>query len=260
MRWKTRAEVMSPRIVRVGQKEVFCRYIIGADGHRSLVRNRAGLSTKASLSNGWRRRQRLASGCHYRCAPWSRFVEVHWTGNVQAYVTPVSHAQVSVAVLCRDRQVRADEALKLFPALQTRLAGAERMGREQGAASLMLQLPRVVAGDVALIGEASGSVDAITGEGLSLVFRQALALGEAFRLGDLEHYQRQHCRIQWRSRWMARLLLSLSEYPRWRGRVFHALAAETGTFENLLNMHVGHRPRLLGAGGCTELFAHLLFS
>lgn len=257
-RWRVRAEMVSPKCVRVGGDIVPCRYIVGADGHHSLVRQRAGLSTIASTPEALRKRQRLASGMHYQCAPWSRFVEVHWAGNVQAYVTPVGPEAVSVAVICKTRQVRAEEALRLFPVLNERLAMSPTISREQGATSMMLRLPRVIANGVALIGEASGSVDAITGEGLSLVFREALALGEALRLGDLRHYQRAHESILRRSRWMARLLLSLSEFPTWRSRIFQALAAEPRAFQNLLGMHVGGRPKVFGAGGCSSLVAQLL--
>lgn len=257
--WRTRAERISTGKVKVGAETFACHYVIGADGMHSRVRQSAGLSVRASGPRGLRERQRLASGCHYRCAPWSRNVEVHWAGSVQAYVTPVAGDEVSVAVISRARQVRAQESLDLFPVLRARLAAAARVSREQGAASMMLRLPRVVAGDTILIGEASGSVDAITGEGLSLVFRQALALGDALRSGDLDAYQKEHRRILWRSRWMARMLLSLSEQPRWRSRVFAAFVREPRAFENLLNMHVGSRPKIFGAGGCTDLCAQVLF-
>ena len=43
------------------------------------------------------------------------------------------------------------------------------------------RLAAVQRGNVALVGEASGSVDAVTGEGLSMAFRQAIALAEAMR-------------------------------------------------------------------------------
>ena len=42
---------------------------------------------------------------------------------------------------------------------------------------------------MALVGDASGTVDAVTGHGLSLSFQQAIPLAEAMRLGDLAHYQ-----------------------------------------------------------------------
>jgi flavin-dependent dehydrogenase len=48
---------------------------------------------------------------------------------------------------------------------------------------------------VALVGDASGSVDAITGEGLCLLFQQAVALAAALEAGDLALYQAEHRRI-----------------------------------------------------------------
>jgi len=261
--WGERAERLGPGRVQVGDAIVDCRFIIGADGQHSLVRKSAGLTSRAARPDALRKKQRLASGVHYRCAPWSRHVEVHWTSNVQVYVTPVSADEISVAVICLEKQVRADECLQLFPCLQARLHNKEKVGRELGATSLMLNLPRVVRaeenGATLLIGEASGAVDAITGEGLSLIFHQAVALEAALRANDLRQYEQAHRRIMRRPRWMAHLLLSLSEYPGWRLRAFRALAADPGAFANLLSLHIGERPRIFGRGGAAGFCTHLLF-
>ena len=64
-----------------------------------------------------------------------------------------------------------------------------------GAVSVTRKLPLVWRENLALIGEASGSVDAITGEGLTVAFQQALALAEALAAGDLQLYQAAHRRI-----------------------------------------------------------------
>lgn len=256
LRWQTRAELSAPGLVRIGKESIRCRYIIGADGQRSLVRQAAAMSGEfASL----RRRQRLATGSHYQCAPWSPFVEVHWSGRTQAYVTPVSASEVGVAFLSSDPHFRPDTALDGFPSLRDRLAGKAVIGRTQGGTSIVLRLPRVVNGTVALIGEASGSVDAITGEGLTLLFRQAIALGAALKAGRLLQYQQEHRRILRRARLMSSLLLGLGEYPRWRSRVFQAFCAEPRAFQNLLAVHIGERPRLFGEGGCAGLAGQLLF-
>ncbi len=57
------------------------------------------------------------------------------------------------------------------------------------------RLHRVTSGNIALIGDASGSVDAITGEGLALCFRQALELAGALKAEDLALYERAHARL-----------------------------------------------------------------
>lgn len=256
MRWQTRAEMVAPGLARLGGEEVGCRHIIGADGQRSLVRQAARMSVDfASL----RRKQRLATGRHYECAPWSSFVEVHWAGRTQAYVTPVSALEVGVAFLSSNPLFRPEQALDGFPVLQERLAGARVLGRSQGGTSIVLRLPRVVDGSTVLIGEASGSVDAITGEGLTLLFRQAIALGVALQTGNLQQYQREHRRIMRRAGLMSSLLLGLGGYPRWRSRVFQAFSAQPRAFQNLLAVHIGERPRLFGEGGCAGLAGQLLF-
>jgi len=52
-------------------------------------------------------------------------------------------------------------------------------------------------------------VDAITGEGLGLSFRQGLALADALEAGDLEKYQSAHRWLARRPHFMSRLLLLL---------------------------------------------------
>lgn len=64
-------------------------------------------------------------------------------------------------------------------------------------------------GNVALIGDASGSVDAITGEGLCLSFRQAVALAEALEAEDLRGYQEAHRCLLKRPTLMANMMLML---------------------------------------------------
>ena len=103
----------------------------------------------------------------------------------------------------------------------------------------MRQLRGVVRGNVALVGDASGSVDAITGEGLCLGFHQAIALADAMKCGDLAKYATAHRKLAQRPRLMANLLLAMDRWPIGRRCVFSALAAHPPLFEGLLAMHVG---------------------
>ena len=92
------------------------------------------------------------------------------------YVTAVNRTEICVALITRDSRLRLEQALPQFPELNRRLAGADASSTERGAVTALRSLRRVSRGRTILIGDASGSVDAITGEGLSLSFHQAIAL------------------------------------------------------------------------------------
>ena len=209
-----------------------CRWIIGADGQNSRVRRAAGLdhATRSSFRFGFRR--------HYWAAPWTDFVEAYWGERCQIFVTPVNQDEVCVALLCRDPQLRLDDALPQFPDLQHRLAGAASSDMERGAVTYSRRLKRVFDGSAVLIGDASGSVDAITGEGMGLSFRQAAVLGDALATGNLAAYQAAHRRLGRRPAAMARLMLMLDRSPRLRRVALHAMAFEPAIFGGLLAIHV----------------------
>jgi flavin-dependent dehydrogenase len=99
-------------------------------------------------------------------------------------------------------------------------------------------LPKLFRGRVALIGDASGSVDPVTGEGLGLAFRQALALAEALRNGDLPTYQARHRSIGRMAHRMSQLILVMDRSAWLRQRAQRALAADPRLFVRLLNAQV----------------------
>jgi flavin-dependent dehydrogenase len=176
---------------------------------------------------------------HYRIAPWSRFVEVHWSDCGQMYVTPVSHDEVCVAFITRAKNLRFEQALSHFPELATRLSGAARSDRLLGSVTASRHLKRLYRDNIVLIGEAAGSVDAITGEGLAVAFQQAVALASALRAGDLTLYEAAHRRIMRLPRTMAALMLTMDRRPLLRRRVFRALTAQPESFARMLAIHTG---------------------
>ena len=135
-----------------------------------------------------------------------------------------------------------EELPSVFPKLGARLAGAEPLGGARGAISMSSRLAAVTKGSVALLGDASGTVDAITGEGMHLAFRQAAALAEALAAGDLSTYAAAHRRMQKMPQLMARLLLLLDGNERMRRAAFRTLAAVPSLFNGMLAFHVGGRP------------------
>ena len=231
--WQTPVTGISADGVQLGSRKVSARWIIGADGGSSRVRRWAGLDAFH------KRDCRYAFRQHYRVAPWTDRMELHWDRHGQIYVTPVAKDQVCVALISRDPKLRLTEALQRFPELQSRLEGAEVSSAEKGALTATCKLKHVSRGNVALIGDASGTVDAITGEGLCLAFSQAMVLADCLRTGDLARYEHEHRRLALRPLLMARLMLLLDERPRLQRRTLQAFQKRPDVFQRLLELHVG---------------------
>jgi menaquinone-9 beta-reductase len=231
--WKTPVQGICAEGVVVGGEVVAAKWIVGADGIRSRVRRWIGLEARAS------RECRYAFRRHYRVRPWSDLMEVHWGEKAQAYVTPVGEEEVCVVLISRQAATRFTGLAAEFPQLARRLVLAPQASTERGAITMMQQLKQVYHERVALIGDASGSVDAITGEGLCLSFRQAIALAEAIDAGDLDDYQNAHRRLARRPTFMGRVMLLLDGHTAVRGRVMRALSSRPDVFARLLAVHVG---------------------
>jgi flavin-dependent dehydrogenase len=231
--WQTPVTGIFADGVHLGSRKVSARWIIGADGGSSRVRLWAGL-------NAFRKRDcRYAFRQHYRVAPWTDRMELHWGRHGEIYVTPVSRDQVCVALISRDPKLRLTEVLQRFPELKSRLDGADVSSVEKGALTATCKLKRVSRGNIALIGDASGTVDAITGEGLCLAFSQAMVLADCLRAGDLTRYEHEHRRLALRPFLMARLMLTLDGRPRLQRRTLQALQKHPDVFRRLLQLHVG---------------------
>jgi flavin-dependent dehydrogenase len=216
-----------------GGNFIQAKWIIGADGGQSRARRWAGLESSS------KRDSRLAWRAHFALAPWSEYVEIHWAENAQAYVTPVSAKEVCVVMVSRSENRDIRIALKEFPELASRLSG-ERLSRPaRGTITTMHRLKRVCRDNVALIGDASGSVDAITAEGLSLSFHQAVALAEAMEKNCLDLYQKAHRQFGRRPTFMARLLLLLDGRARLRRRTLTVFRNNPEVFARLISIHVG---------------------
>ena len=220
--------------------QVFCqrqlvrsKWVIGTDGEASPFRK------WAALDRARYERIRFASRQHFRTPPWSDFVEVYWARDCQIVVAPIASEEVCIAVTSRSPLLRFGEAVSQVPAMALRLRNLSPLGRVRGARSALRRLRRVYRGRFALVGDASGSVDPLTGEGIGLAFRQAAALVGAINRNDLQSYQVAHDRMSRAPRLMSRLILTMDAHPRLRRRVLRMLAAEPSLFSRLLNVNVG---------------------
>ena len=231
--WRHRISDVSGHSAYLNGRLISYRWIVGADGGNSIMRRSSGLDAGEPISTryGFRR--------HYKIQPWTDFMELHWAKGCQTYVTPVSDSEVCVALISRDSQLRIDGALPLFPNLARRLADAIPSSPERGAVSATRKLRRVQIGNLALAGDASGSVDAVTGEGLCLAFRQSIALAGAMAAGDLTAYETAHRRIRFRPAMMAEMLLWMDRNQWVQSRALAALSKRPRVFSRLLAMHIG---------------------
>ena len=231
--WNTRITGIAPEGVLADGRLVTARWIVGADGGRSMVRRWAGLEDfhRSSHRFGFRR--------HYRVAEWSDFMELHWAEGCQLYITPVGPREICVVSISRDSSLRLDRALPRFPKVVQRLASAQALGAELGGVSASRRLKRVYRDRVALAGDAAGAVDAITGDGLCILFQEAMALSRAMVKGDLAMYGAEHRRLTRRPELMSDLLLTLDRRNGLRGRVLRAMNANPPLFARMLAMHVG---------------------
>jgi flavin-dependent dehydrogenase len=168
-------------------------------------------------------------------------MELHWGRHSQAYVTPVGREEVCVALISSSPKVRlgADSALAEFPELCARLNNCEYASNERGAVTVTRSLSRVYRDRTVLVGDASGGVDAVTGEGLCLALRQAALLGECLASGDLAGYQKGHRALLRRPTMMARMMLLMANHRRLRRRTMEIFESKPRAFAGLLAMHVG---------------------
>lgn len=186
------------------------RLIVGADGLHSRVRKWAGLSA------GVGPRKRFGLRRHVRMTPWSDQVEVYMAQGVECYLTPAAEDQVGVAFLWSGSKENFGSLLARFPQVAERIAGAPQCSPDRGSGPLHQRVHSVLGAvedtPVALVGDASGYLDACTGEGLSLGFKQGEALIAAFQAGKLADYPRAHAQV-------VRLPYAMMEGLLWASRV-----------------------------------------
>ncbi|MBB5633173.1 flavin-dependent dehydrogenase [Cryobacterium mesophilum] len=181
-------------------------WLVGADGLHSTVRTEAGLALPV------RGTRRFGLRRHFAAAPWNEFVEVHWTPAAELYVTPVGDGEVGVAVL-GPQHTDYDEAVRSVPALADRLRDRAITTSTRGAGPFHQRTTARTAGRVILVGDASGYVDAITGEGIRVGLAQARVAIECIAAGNPARYEREWRRVTRNFRMLTSGLVALGDSP-----------------------------------------------
>ena len=160
------------------------RYLVAADGLHSTVRRLTGLERPVAA-----RGRRYGVRRHFHVEPQTDLIEVYWTPTVEAYVTPVGDGVVGIAMLGR-QGLDFEAALAGIPALASLVTGAEPASALRGAGPFRQSTTRRSLGRVLLVGDASGYVDAITGEGIRVGLAQAEAAIASVSQDDPQGYER----------------------------------------------------------------------
>lgn len=203
-------------------------WLLGCDGLHSKVRRLVGLQSMTSAPG----LRRFGSRQHFLLPPWTDLVEVHWSPSVEAYVTPVAEGLVGVAVLGPQR-VDFRRAIADIPRLAERLGDAVAEAPVRAAGPLRQHTSRRTAGRVLLVGDASGYVDALTGEGIRVGLAQAAAAVAAIRSGNPQQYERAWLRATRDFRLLTSGLVGLAT-SRIRGGIVPGAAALPRTFGNIV--------------------------
>jgi flavin-dependent dehydrogenase len=202
-------------------------HLVAADGLHSPVRRMLGLEARS------RSVRRFGLRAHASTAPWSSYVEVHWSPLGEAYVTPVAADQVGVAVLT-DQKRQLPELLASFTTLAPRLKDVT-LSRARGAGPLRQRSTSRVHGKVLLVGDAAGYVDALTGEGIAVGLAQARAAVDAVVAGEPERYEKDWRRVTWRHDLMTHGLLTATSHRTVRRHIVPAAARLPRVFELAVN-------------------------
>lgn len=232
-------------------RELDCRYLIGADGLHSLVRREVGLqSSKPRRFSRWGTRIYLRH-------PRRQGVTVTLGDGVESYMTPLGGDLHGLSFIWSPEQLGRPlpgsgpawrRLLQRFPAsFQETLPPLETFfGADHAIGPLQQRVtsPLHSSGRVALVGDASGYLDALTGEGLCLGMLQARSLAELALQGRLDLYPRAHSAIKQRHLIVVNSLLWLLSRRGLKERFYSSLLKAPGVFRAVLATAVEQEPLL----------------
>jgi flavin-dependent dehydrogenase len=194
---------------RTALESIETSWVLACDGLHSPVRKFLGLEKPSTQLRSGRR---FGLRRHFEIEPWTDLVEVHWARSSEVYVTPVAPNIVGVATL-GPPGLNFDDEIAGIAALGSHLRGAEPISELRGAGPLLQKTLRRVEGRVLLVGESSGYVDALTGEGLRVGFAQAQMAVAALVSGDSSLYEKGWLRCTRDYRMLTTALVRTAQSP-----------------------------------------------
>ena len=198
-------------------------FLVGADGARSMFHRRFPVAVARPLRVGLSTHVAGLQGLGDR-------VEVFFHDDGELYLAPTGGGEALVAALFDYARFRPDgvtHLLSAIPGLRDRATHIEFTTPVLAAAPLGLRVPRIVDEDdgLILVGDAAGSPDPITGDGMALALASTRAAAEAIVSGDLRAYARRRLTMGRTANRLGRLLLRLSRTERRAAWVLRDLSA-----------------------------------
>ena len=247
---------------------VHCRTLIGADGLHSPVRRHAGLQSSQP-----RTFSRWGTRIYLRATPRPGVVVTLGDG-VESYMTPLGADLFGLSCIWSPHLLGRDlpgdgpvwrRLMSRFPESfrQTLPDDSAFFGSERAIGPLhqLVTSPLHPEGRIALVGDAAGYLDALTGEGLCLGLLQARALCQCVLGGDLSAYPRLHRDIKRRHQIVVTLLLKLLSHAALKERVYASLVGAPGFFRALIGLAAEHKsPSSLLVPDLPRFLALMLFA
>lgn len=166
----------------IGNVKHLSDYVILSDGIRSPFRKKLGLD-KPICS----KQKRLGARAHYPLSPWSNKVEVYWGKNIEAYITPIGKKEIQLAFLWDHNKVSIKnskqfffELISYFPTLDNLFKGITPIDSPRSYGPFQTMASTCSYKNILLTGDVRYFLDGITGEGLSLAFKQSKYLADNF--------------------------------------------------------------------------------
>ena len=256
VRARTRAVVEAPivdggRVRGLVVDGAACRapFTVAADGVHSPLRRALGLDRAV-------RHRRVGMRAHYRLAagieiePW---VDIFLGEGHELYVTALPHGELLVAALAdagaidSPAEATFDRWCAAQPFLAARLRGATRLTPLRGVSPLTARARRGFAPGLVLLGDAAGSLDPITGGGMTHALECAELLAgfvpRVLRDGDewLAEFDRRRRALLADYAMLTRGLLWLERHPACVGPALAALNAWPAALEHLVGVAGGTR-------------------
>jgi flavin-dependent dehydrogenase len=154
-------------------------------------------------------------------------------------VTPTGPEEVCIVLLSSDPRLRIEGALPRFPELAKRVAGARSTSQESGAVTALGKPSSVVRKNIALVGDASCTIDGVAGQGISLAILEAIQLADCLSRADIASYEFAHRKITRLAIGMTRLLLLLDRNTFLRRKVLRSFQSNPGIFSQMISLHMG---------------------